>query len=435
MAKNIEWHATCWWPSTDGPQSHASPRTEIMKPTQQRRESTEYETPSHANDRRSIEWGATTLQCWCARFSGASLALASLLASGVAGCSKAQATLEPEVRSAFPLGSPVVTDTFYEREHVAEIRASRRVEVRSRISGFLESVAVDEGQPVEAGQLMFSVNATELKQQALIARAATSSAQAELKTAELEREGTQLLFDKKVVSAAELALADSKVQSLQAKLEEARANEGQAAINLRYTQIRAPFGGVVNRIPFRLGSAVDESEPLTTITDTSEVYAYFRVSEAEYLEYTAAASGEAQKAVTLRLADGSTYPSPGVVDAVESEFDRETGNIAFRARFPNESGRLKHGSAGKIVLKTDLVGALTVPQRSTFEIQEQLYVYVVDAENTARARRIVPKLRLDDTFVVSSGLDKTDLIILEGVQKVRDGAKVEALPTGEAHGS
>lgn len=356
-----------------------------------------------------------------------------LVAGFNAACSRnAEATSEAPPLDGFSIVSPTIADAVHERAYVADVRAKQRVEVRSRIKGFIESVAVDEGQAVEKGQLLFTINVTELKQQDTIARASARRAEAELKIAELERDGTRMLFDEEVVSEAELALAESKVSSLRALLEEARAT--RAAINLEYARVLAPFDGVVNRIPLRAGSAVDDQHPLTTITDTSEVFAYFRVSESEYLEYTSAATGVPQE-VWLRLADGSVYSSPGMIDAMESEFDRDTGSIAFRARFPNESGRLKHGSSGTVIVRTDLRSALLVPQRSTFEIQEQLYVYVVDDDNTARARRILPKLRLNDSFVVASGLERTDQFVFEGVHKLRDGMTVRALPVVEAHGS
>lgn len=370
-----------------------------------------------------------------ARSGGASaLALAACIASGMSGgCAEpARATPDDASRDGFSIATPRVADAVQERFYVAELRARRRVEVRSRIKGFIESVAVDEGQSVEAGQLLFTVNVTELQQQDQIARAAIERAEADLQAATLERDNTRLLFEGKVVSKAELALADSRRAAAKAALAQARAT--RAAINLEYASIAAPFAGVVNRIPLRTGSPVDDTKTLTTLTDASEVYAYFRVSEAEYLGYTSTGQSFPER-VWLRLADGSIHPSPGQVDAVESEFDRDTGSIAFRARFPNESGRLKHGSSGTVLVRTELKSALMVPQKSTFEVQEQLYVYVVEPSGTARARRITPRFRLDDSFVVASGLDAKDRFVLEGVQKLEDGMRVQALSPGAASGT
>jgi RND family efflux transporter MFP subunit len=362
------------------------------------------------------------------------LAFAACVASGSSwGCAE-QANAAPSGRSreAFPIVSPRVADALQERFYVAELRAKRRVEVRSRLAGFIESVEIDEGQRVEGGQLLFTVNVNDLLQQDQIARASVERAVADLQAAQLERDNTRLLFDGNVVSHAELALVDSRLLAAKAALGQARAT--RAAINLEYARIAAPFAGVVNRIPLRAGSPIDASKTLTTLTDTSEVFAYFRVSEAEYLQFTAS-DGSFPKRVWLRLADGSVHPSPGAVDAVENEFDRDTGSLAFRARFPNESGRLKHGSTGTVLVKTELKSALMVPQKSTFEVQEQLYVYVVDTSNTARARRIIPRLRLDDSFVVASGLDAKERFVLEGVQKLEDGMRVDALPVSPAPGT
>ncbi|WP_153819063.1 efflux RND transporter periplasmic adaptor subunit [Polyangium spumosum] len=335
------------------------------------------------------------------------------------------ATAEPGL--ALPVASPVVADRSIEREYVAEIRAARHAEIRSRIKGVIEAVAVDEGQAVKAGDTLFSIDARALKKEVLAARAAAATAEAELRSGQLERENMQLLIDKDVVSKAEITLVDAKIQTLKAKVEEARAGAGRAAVELGYATVKAPFDGFVNRIPRKVGSAVAEDELLTTITDTSDVYAYFRVSEREYLEYSAA-SAERPKEVTLKLADGSTFPVKGVIDTIESEFDRETGTIAFRAKFSNAAGTLKHGSSGKVVLATDLRGALLVPQKSTFEMQGEVFVYALDADNTARARRLVPGARLSDTFVVESGLQKDDRFVLEGVQKVKDGARIHVRP-------
>jgi membrane fusion protein (multidrug efflux system) len=361
---------------------------------------------------------------WCA------LALAT---SACWGCSEpARAAPGEPAGNGFSIVSPRVADAVQERSYVAELVAKQRVEIRSRIKGFIESVAIDEGERVEAGQLLFRVNVNELQQQDAIARAAIARAEADLQAASLERDNTRLLHEGNVVSDAELALANSKLLAAKAALGEARAT--RAAINLEYSRVLAPFPGVVNRIPLRAGSPVDDSAALTTLTDTSEVFAYFRVSEAEYLQYTS--SGQSfPKRVWLRLADGNVFPSAGVVDAVESEFDPGTGSLALRARFPNEDGRLKHGGTGAVIVKTQLEAALMVPQKSTFEAQEQVYVYVVDPSNIVHTRRITPMFRMGDSFVVASGLDENDRFVLEGVQRLEDGMRVEALQASATSGS
>lgn len=343
------------------------------------------------------------------------------------GCGgKVEAAAQAPLQN-FPVASPERTDTFFEREYVAEIRAVRYAEVRSRIKGILESVSVDEGQTVKAGQTLFSISARDLQQDVLVARAATLGAEAELAAARLERDNAKFLLEKKVISEAEVAIAESKVNTLKAKVDELRANTGRSTIELGFAQLKAPFDGVVNRIPRKDGSAINEDDLLTTVTDTHEVYAYFYISEREYLEYMAKPANERPKEVSLKLADGSIFPSAGVIDTIESEFNKETGSIAFRAKFPNANGILKHGSTGKVVLKMDLRAAILVPQKSTFEVQGNFYVYALDANNTAKARKIVPKLRLKDAFVIESGLEPTDRFVVEGVQKIKEGTRIGVL--------
>ena len=347
--------------------------------------------------------------------------LPALMCLAVA-CSKAESTESVEV---FPVASPGRAEDSYEQEYVGEVKAVQYAELRARTKGLLEAVTVDEGQKVKAGQLLFAFASKDLQQQLKRARATIASAAAELNTAQLERTNMQVLFDKQVVSPAEMARLESKIQALAAKLEEAKADEGQVAIHLSYAEVRAPFEGVVNRIPKKVGSMIQEGDLLTTVTNASEVLVYFRVSEKEYLSYVANPS-EHTKEVSFKLADGTQHEAPGVIDTVETEIDRGTGTIAFRARFPNAKQVLKHGATGKVVLKNSLHGELTVPQKATFEIQDHVYVYAVDAQNRVHAKRIIPKLRIKETFVLESGLEASDRFVVEGLQKVKEGATIVA---------
>lgn len=352
----------------------------------------------------------------------------------VGGMFVALAGCDPEVvkesPSEFPVGAPTVSSSWVDREYVGKVEAVRYVELRSRLKGFIEQLGVDEGQSVKAGQLLFAISARELGQEVKKARAAIDVAAAELEAAKVEQKNSKMLLEKSIASQTEYDLATARVAALSAKLEEARAQEGQAQINLSYGQLRAPFDGVVNRIPRKVGAMVSEEELLTTLTDTQEVFVYFRLSEQEYLD--AAAAGGPPKSVSLKLANGALYPEQGTVDAVETEFDEDTGNLALRARFSNKEGLLKHGSTGKVVVRTELGRTLVVPQAATFEIQELLYVYTLDAEDRARATRIVPRARLDEAFVVESGVTEKNRIVLEGVHKVREGQLVTIRPGPEA---
>lgn len=328
-----------------------------------------------------------------------------------------------------PVGSPESTDATYEREYAGLVQAVRYAEIRARTRGVIESVAIDEGQPVKAGDSLFEISAREAQQELLAMRAAAKSAAAGLELARVEHGNTQMLFDKKIVSSAELALTKGKIAALEADLEQAKAAEERAAIDLTHAKLRAPFDGIVNRIPRRTGSLVGDNDLLTTLADTRDVYVYFGVSERQHLELTAGSPGLEPRVVRLKLADGSLHPSTGIIDAVESEVDRETGNLSFRARFQNATGSLKHGSMSTVVVATQLQNALLVPQKSTFEVQGTLYVYAVDDQNRARARAIVPALRLKDSFAIASGIELDERFVLDGLQSIKDGAQIEIEPT------
>lgn len=315
-----------------------------------------------------------------------------------------------------------------ERAYVADVRAAKHAELRARFKGVIESVAVDEGDEVREGEVLFTINATARVQDVAVARAAALGNEAELRAAELELENTKLLAEKNIVSQAELARVQSKFELHKARLNEAGATVARKKVELDRARIRAPFDGVVNRIRYKTGSVIDEDVMLTTVSDPREVVAYFAISEREYLELAKSEGDELQPpAVLLALADGSMFKHEGAIDAVGSEIDAETGTLSYRARFPNPDGMLKHGSSGKVVLRTKLSNALMVPQRSTFETQGNVYVYVVGDGNVVRARKLDVKSRHGDAFVIEGGLARGERFVLEGAQRLKDGAEIEPI--------
>ncbi len=333
-------------------------------------------------------------------------------------------TPSPELEE-FPVGAPSVGASF-SRAFVGQVQASRYVEFRARHKGVVEQLGVDEGQRVRKGQLLFAISAREFEQERSKAQAAVESASAEWRAAQVEVNNSRLLVENKVMSSAELEVAEAKLAALAAKVREAKATVSQADITLSLSRVYAPFGGVVNRIPRKVGSLVLEDELLTTLTDTSEVFVYFRVSEQEYLELAAMVEEGRREPVALVLANGSAYPHPGYVDTVESEFDKETGNISFRARFPNPDGLLKHGATGKVVVRREDPAAVVVPQSATFEVQENLYVYKVQADGLVQSIRVMPRARIQHGFVVEGGISPADRIVLQGAQRLKDGTRIVA---------
>jgi RND family efflux transporter MFP subunit len=321
----------------------------------------------------------------------------------------------------FGVTSPILTDTSYISEYVADIHSIQNVEIRARIKGYIEAIHIDEGKYVKAGQLLFSISSKEYKEALVKAKAFLKSAVAEAKTAEVDMLNVKMLVEKNIVSKTELDLAQSKLDAANAKIEEAESDVANASLNLSFTEIRAPFDGILNRVPNKTGSLIDEGTLLTSISNNKEVYTYFNVSEKEYLDFIAKNSTNSKSEVVLLLANNKPHKYKGVVETVDGEFDKTTGNIAFRARFANPEGVLKHGSSGKVLLKNELKNAMIIPQKSTFEIQEKIYVFTVDKNNTVRMQCVVPKCRLPYLYVIESGLSATDRLIYDGIQKVKDG--------------
>jgi membrane fusion protein (multidrug efflux system) len=318
---------------------------------------------------------------------------------------------EKEEPSTYTVTSPATIDTSLTREYVSQIQSVRNIELRAQEKGYLQNIYVDEGQKVKSGQLLFRIMPK-------IYEAELLKAQAESKSAEIELQNTKLLADKNVVSKNEMAMA-------QAKLDQARAETALARLHLSFTEIRAPFDGTIDRIPEKLGSLIDEGELLTSLSDNSQMFAYFNVSEPEYLDYETNTKDRGDRKVSLLLANNQLLPYKGEVETMESEFNKETGNIAFRARFPNPERLLKNGETGKIRMTVPLHSALVIPQKATYEIQDKIYVFVVDKNNVVKSRNITVSGEMPDLYVVGSGLSERDKILLEGVQKVKDDDKIK----------
>jgi membrane fusion protein (multidrug efflux system) len=315
-------------------------------------------------------------------------------------------------------------DTTYTSEFVAEIHSLQNVEIRAKIKGYIEKIYVDEGKPVKAGQTLFSINSQEFQKELLKARAMIKTAMAEAKKAEIELQSAKTLSEKNIVSKIEFEKAQAEIEAANARIEEAKAAEASAMINVTLAEVKAPFDGTINRIPFKTGSLIDEGTLLTTLSNNKEVFAYFNVSEKEYLSYAGLKQNGHKNGITLILANGQAHKHKGTVETIEGEFDKNTGNIAFRAKFPNPDLLLKHGSSGKVQLTNELKNALLIPQKATFEIQDKFYVFVVDANNTVKQRKIDIQQRLPHLFVIESGLSGTDKIIYEGIQNVKEGEKI-----------
>lgn len=318
---------------------------------------------------------------------------------------------EKEESVVYPVTSPVKMDTVINKEFVSQIRSERNIEIRAQEKGFLEKIYVDEGQHVQAGQVLFRIMPQ-------LYQADVLKAKAEVAQAEIELQNASTLAKSNVVSINEKRMA-------KAKLDAARAELNLAQTHLSFTTIKAPFSGIIDRLPLKLGSLVDEGDLLTSLSDNAGIFAYFNVSEPEYLNYQTHSAERENNQVSLIMANGEVFPNKGTIQTIEGEFDNETGNIAFRAKFPNSNQLLRNGETGKIQMTLPLKNALIIPQKATYEIQDQKYVFVVGKDGVARSKNIKVSYELPDIYIVSEGLDVGDKILLEGVQKVKDDQKVE----------
>ena len=318
---------------------------------------------------------------------------------------------EKEEKLTYTATSPLRIDTAYTREYVAQIQSVRNIEIRAQEKGYLQSILVDEGRSVKAGQTLFKIVPTMYQAELL-------KAQAAVKEAELDLLNAKTLSDKDIVSKSESAIA-------QAKLDEAKADLALAQLHLSLTDIKAPYDGVLDRIPLKLGSLIEEGALLTTLSDNQSVFAYFNVPEREYLDFKAQGDTGRLRNVGLLLANNQPHRYRGTVETIEGEFDNETGNIAFRAKFPNPDLLLKHGETGKVQMTIPMKGAIVIPQKATYELQDKVYVFVIDKNNIVKSRNVQIKYRLPNIYVVDSGLDENDRILLEGVQNVKDDDKID----------
>ncbi|MGV3589671.1 MAG: efflux RND transporter periplasmic adaptor subunit [Adhaeribacter sp.] len=319
---------------------------------------------------------------------------------------------EKEKETEFLVTSPLVKDTLITKEYVSQIHAISHIEIRALEKGYLQKIFVDEGQSVKKGQLMFQIMPT-------MYQAELQKAQAEANFAQIEYQNTSKLASSNIVSPNELAMA-------KAKLNKAKAEVSLAQVHLGFTQIKAPFDGIMDHFQVRLGSLVDEGDLLTTLSDNSQMWVYFNVPEAEYLDYKTSLKNENQTKVKLEMANQQVFEYTGKVETIEADFNNETGNIAFRATFPNPKGLLRHGETGNILMEVPMHHALLIPQKATFEVLDKKYVYVLDKNNVLQSREITVAAELPHLFVVQKGLEKSDRILLEGLRLVKEKEKIKA---------
>jgi membrane fusion protein (multidrug efflux system) len=308
--------------------------------------------------------------------------------------------------------NPQAKDVIVTQSYVCQINSHRHINVRALANGYLQEILVKEGQAVKQGDVMFKILP-------ILYQAKYDAEMAEVKVAQIQFDNVKKLFEQKAVSNQEVELQ-------QAKLDKAKAKAKLAEAELNFTLVKVPFDGIVDRLHEQMGSLVNERDVLTTLSDNRVVWVYFNVPEAGYLEYMASVgTNKEDPKIELVLANGSKFPQIGKIGAIEAKFNNQTGTIPFRADFDNPNGLLRHGQTGNVRIHRTLNNAIVIPQRAVFSKLDKRYVYVVDKGGVVHQREIVIRNALEDIFVIKSGLEVNERIVLEGVRQVKDGQKVE----------
>ncbi len=299
--------------------------------------------------------------------------------------------------------------------YVCQIHSCQHIEVRALERGYLKEICVKEGQAVKKGERMFKIMPT-------VYEARLESEVAEVQRLEIELNNTEALFKKGVVSQPEVALKKADLAKAKGKLAQAKAE-------LSFTDVVAPFDGIVDRQHNQLGSLIEEGGILTTLSDNSTMWVYFNVPEAQYLRYKTELDKDDENTqhlqIELKLADGKIFPQRGKIGAIEADFNNTTGNIAFRADFPNQNGLLRNGQTGTVLIHTALNDVVVIPQRATFEILAKRYAFAVDENDVVHQCEVTIQTSQEDIFVIEKGLSEKDKIVFEGIRHVRDGEKIK----------
>ena len=312
----------------------------------------------------------------------------------------------------------------------ATIKGKQDVEIRPQVSGFITKLCVDEGATVRKGQVLFIVDPTQYEAAVRTAEAAVATAEAAVRTQQITVDNKRELNKKQIISDYDLSMAENTLAQSQAQLAQAKAQLITARQNLSFTQVKSPSDGVINDIPYRLGALVSPSiaTPMTTVSEIEEVYVYFSMTEKELLAMTKTGGTikeEIEKipSIRLQLIDGTEYSIEGKVDAITS-----TGSVSMRALFPNKEHILRSGGTANVLIPYTMENVITIPQSATVEIQDKKFVYVLQPDNTVKYTEItIFNLDNGKEYLVTSGLNSGDKIVIEGVQNLKDGETIQPI--------
>jgi membrane fusion protein, multidrug efflux system len=320
-------------------------------------------------------------------------------------------------------------------EYPASIEGQQNIEIRPKIDGYIDKIYVDEGAAVKVGQLLFQISAPQYEQQVRTAEATIKIARADVNSAQMQVNKVRPLVEKAIISKYELESAQFNLEAKQAALAQAQATLANARTNLGYTQVTSPVNGVVGTIPYKIGSLVSSNtaQPLTTVSNIGNIYAYFSINEKQALAFSRTTKGTTTQErlasippVSLILADGTEFPQKGRVETASGMINTQTGSVRVRATFPNPGNIVRSGSSGAVRIPVQVDSAILIPQKSTYEIQGKLFVYLVENMATVRSTEVQVMGNNDGQFyVVQRGLQPGNKIVVEGVATLREGASIK----------
>ena len=329
------------------------------------------------------------------------------LCAGLMTMTACQKKAEKEVETTYTATTPLVDSIDLPKNYAANINSQRNVEIRSLQKGLLQAVYVSEGQYVKAGQPLFRIAAVGVDEE-------IAKAEAEAEQTRIDLQNVSKLADNKVVSNNARRMAAAKLRS-------AEADYRLAVTRKRLSLIRAPFSGILGRIPLKEGSLVDDSDLLTSLSDNRRVMVYFNLSETDYLDYRLHPERYTQSGLQLVLANGEVFGAKGKIMDLGGQFDASTGTIAMRAVFTNPNNLLRNGEMGTVRLMGKKHHAVMIPQVAVFEEQDRKYVFVVDKQNRVHHRAVPIGAEFSGGFVVNSGLSAGERYLVDGLQKLNDG--------------
>ena len=367
------------------------------------------------------------------------IALWMLSAALLTACGSKSSQM-PEANKEFAVETVKTTEADLKTSYPATIKGMQDIEIRPKVSGYLTKLLVDEGATVRKGQPLFLIDSEQYQAAVNSAKAQVRVCKANIATQKLTVENKQALFDQKIISSYDLQMAKNTLESYEAQLAAAQASLQSAQDNLRWCTVTSPSDGVVGMIPYRVGSLVSASsaQPLTTVSNISQMYVYFSMTEKQLLGLTREQGGlsaaiSKMPAVSLVLSDGTEYSQSGVVSTVSGVIDSNTGSVQMRATFDNAGHVLRSGGTGSILIPIHQKDAILIPQKATYEIQNKKFVYVVGADNKVQSREIEVLVQNDgQNYVVSNGLKVGERIVIDGVNRLKNDMQINPITPAQA---